>query len=331
MPGFYKLKAGAHTEGEGQNLKNYHASDPTNNVVFSETNLAEEDPGKFEEVSQQQMERMRLLVPDRSRVYGEGRPPQPSTALQATISALLLEAIPAEQMEARADELQQMADALRQRAQQAQKVTSQAAEAMRATARAYERHEQPRAHLQAQASHESLKQETQAPEVKPPEPPRVPGQQDSEFFPGSVQPAGTSGPAPGQVPFDKLPPQQQEQRNREEAQRREQQARAEAEQARAKEVGEERQQAPQGQEGAQAQGQQEAPPAGQEDPAKGQQARSWFASLSPEQQRSEDGKLDNLTVEQLREVAEVEEIELPRYGRKDQLINLIRQARRGQG
>jgi hypothetical protein len=331
MPGFYKLKAGAHTEGEGQNLKNYHASDPTNNVVFSETNLAEEDPGKFEEVSQQQMERMRLLVPDRSRVYGEGRPPQPSTALQATISALLLEAIPPEQMEARADELQQMADALRQRAQQAQKVTSQAAEAMRATARAYERHEQPRAHLQAQASHESLKQETQAPEVKPPEPPRVPGQQDSEFFPGSVQPAGTSGPAPGQVPFDKLPPQQQEQRNREEAQRREQQARAEAEQARTKEVGEERQQAPQGQEGAQAQGQQEAPPAGQEDPAKSQQARSWFASLSPEQQRSEDGKLDNLTVEQLREVAEVEESELPRYGRKDQLINLIRQARRGQG
>jgi hypothetical protein len=292
MPGFYKLKAGAHTEGEGQNLKNYHASDPTNNVVFSESNLAEEDPGKFEEVSQQQMEKMRLLVPDRTKVYGEGR----------------------------------------QRAQQSGKVSSQAAEAMRATARAYQKHEQPRAHLQAQASHESLKQETQAPEVKQPEPPRVPGQQDSEFFPGSVQPAGTPGPAPGQVPFDKLPPQQQEQRNREEGQRREQQARAEAEQARAKEVAAERQQPPQSQQSSQGQEQQEGtPPAGQEDPAKGQQARSWFASLTPEVQRSEDAKLENLTVEQLREVAEVEEIELPRYGRKDQLINLIRQARRGQG
>lgn len=316
MPGFYKLKAGGHTEGEGQTLKNYHANDPTNNVVFSETNLAEDDPGKFEEVSQQQVEKMRLMVPDRTKVYGEGRPPQPSTALQTTISALLLEAIPVEQMEARAEEFQQMADVLRQRAQGSGKVSSQSAEAMRATARAYQKHEQPKAHLQAQASHESLKQETQAPEVKQPEPPRVPGQQDSEFFPGSVQPAGTSGPAPGQVPFDKLPPQQQEQRNLEEAQRREQQARAEAEQARAKEV---------------AQEQQGTPPAGQEDPAKGQQARSWFASLTPEVQRSEDAKLENLTVEQLREVAEVEEIELPRYGRKDQLINLIRQARRGQG
>jgi hypothetical protein len=301
-------------------------------VVFSESNLAEEDPGKFEEVSQQQMEKMRLLVPDRTKVYGEGRPPQPSTALQATISALLLEAIPVEQMEARAEEFQQMADVLRQRAQQSGKVSSQAAEAMRATARAYQKHEQPRAHLQAQASHESLKQETQAPEVKQPEPPRVPGQQDSEFFPGSVQPAGTPGPAPGQVPFDKLPPQQQEQRNREEGQRREQQARAEAEQARAKEVAAERQQPPQSQQSSQGQEQQEGtPPAGQEDPAKGQQARSWFASLTPEVQRSEDAKLENLTVEQLREVAEVEEIELPRYGRKDQLINLIRQARRGQG
>lgn len=137
-------------------------------------------------------------------------------------------------------------------------------------------------------------------------------QADSSFYPGHTLP-GTPVQGPGQT---QAPAEQQRQRDLEEAKRQEQQARAQQEQQRAQQVAQERQ-GQQGQQGQQAQATQKVA------------AKDQFARLNPQQQRDEDAKLERLSTDQLRAVAEEEEVEVPKNASKNQVITAIRQARRG--
>jgi hypothetical protein len=273
---FFKLKAGAHTSGDGTNTKYFQANDPVNNVVESDQDLAAWDPLKFEKIDQPpgQGGMARGL-------YGLERPPGPSSPEQAQLQAMLLAPITTQEMEQRARQFEELAKTLRERAQQAQQGQQQGQK-------------------EGQQWQKEAEQSGQQPTP----------QQDSSFYPGHTLP-GTPVQGPGQT---QLPPEQQKQRDLEEAKRQEQQARAQQEQQRAQQVAQERQ----GQQGQQAQASQKV------------SVKDQFARLNPQQQRDEDAKLERASVEQLRAVAEEEEVEVPKNANKNQIIVAIRQARRGQ-
>jgi hypothetical protein len=270
---FFKLKAGAHTSGDGTNTKYFQANDPLNNVVESDQDLAAWDPAKFEKIDQPpgQMGMARGL-------YGLEQPPGPSSPEQAQLQAMLLAPVTTQEMEQRAKQLEDMAKSLRERAQQSQQSQQQGKqEGQQWQKEAEQRGQQPTPH------------------------------QDSSFYPGHTLP-GVPAQGPGQT---QLPPEQQKQRDLEEARRQEQQARAQQEQQKAQQVAQERQ-------GQQAQASQKV------------SVKDQFARLNPQQQREEDAKLERASVEQLRAVAEEEEVEVPKNANKNQIIVAIRQARRGQ-
>jgi type IV secretory pathway VirB10-like protein len=117
--GYFKLKSGAFTTGEGKDLKFYTANDPTNNVVESEQELEKRFPEMFQEVE-------KPPAPQRAvGMYGIEKPPPPATPEEAQLQAILLQPITREEMKARADRLRQMADALEQRSQEGQQASQQ--------------------------------------------------------------------------------------------------------------------------------------------------------------------------------------------------------------
>jgi hypothetical protein len=278
--GYFKLKSGAFTTGEGKDLKFYTANDPTNNVVESEQELEKRFPEMFQEVE-------KPPAPQRAvGMYGIEKPPPPATPEEAQLQAILLQPITREEMKARADRLRQMADALEQRSQGGQQASQQDQ-----TGKEWQ---------QAAAEH------GQAPTV----------QTDDPMRPGRSTP-GVPVQGPGQAP---VPPQQQRERDLQQAKDLEQKGRAEQEQQKADQIAQQRQQA-QGQ-----QGQQGPPqgPQGEPQQTAKQEMKLRYAALPPAQQREEDVKLERATVEQLRAVAEEEEVEVPRNASKAQLIQAIR-------
>jgi hypothetical protein len=81
--GYFKLKSGAFTTGEGKDLKFYTANDPTNNVVQSDQNLEQRFPEMFQEVEQPPS-------PQRAvGMYGIEKPPPPATPEEAQLQAIL--------------------------------------------------------------------------------------------------------------------------------------------------------------------------------------------------------------------------------------------------
>jgi hypothetical protein len=140
--------------------------------------------------------------------------------------------------------------------------------------------------------------------------------------PGRSTP-GVPMQGPGQAP---VPSQQQRERDLQQAKDLEQKGRAEQEQLKADQIAQQRQQA----QGQQPQGQQGPPqgPQGQPQQTAKQQVKQRFAALPPTQQREEDVKLERATVEQLRAVAEEEEVDVPKNASKAQLIQAIRQNRK---
>jgi hypothetical protein len=272
--GYFKLKSGAFTTGEGKDLKFYTANDPTNNVVQSDQNLEQRFPEMFQEVEQPPS-------PQRAvGMYGIEKPPPPATPEEAQLQALLLQPITREEMKARADKLRQMADALEQRSQEGQQQDQTGKEWQQAA-----------------------QEHGQTPTV----------QTDDPMRPGRSTP-GVPMQGPGQAP---VPSQQQRERDLQQAKDLEQRGRAEQEQQKADQVAQQRQQA-QGQQG------QQPPP---QQTAK-QEMKLRYAALPPTQQREEDVKLERATVEQLRAVAEEEEVDVPRNASKAQLIQAIRQNRK---
>jgi hypothetical protein len=279
--GYFKLKSGAYTTGEGKDLKFYTANDPANNVVQSDQNLEQRFPEMFQEVEQPPS-------PQRAvGMYGIEKPPPPATPEEAQLQALLLQPITREEMKARADKLRQMADALEQRSQEGQQQDQTGKEWQQAA-----------------------QEHGQAPTV----------QTDDPMRPGRSTP-GVPMQGPGQAP---VPPQQQRDRDLQQAKDLEQKGRAEQEQSKADQIAQQRQQA-QGQ-----QGQQGPPqgPQGQPQQTAKQAVKQRFAALPPTQQRDEDAKLERATVEQLRAVAEEEEVDVPKNASKAQLLQAIRQNRK---
>jgi hypothetical protein len=276
--GYFKLKSGAFTTGEGKDLKFYTANDPTNNVVQSDQNLEQRFPEMFQEVEQPPS-------PQRAvGMYGIEKPPPPATPEEAQLQAILLQPITREEMKARADKLRQMADALEQRSQEGQQQDQTGKEWQQAA-----------------------QEHGQTPTV----------QTDDPMRPGRSTP-GVPMQGPGQAP---VPPQQQRERDLQQAKDMEQKGRAEQEQLKADQIAQQRQQA---------QGQQ-SPPQGQQPPPQQtakQEMKLRYASLPPNQQREEDVKLERATVEQLRAVAEEEEVEVPKNASKAQLLQAIRQNRK---
>jgi hypothetical protein len=276
--GYFKLKSGAFTTGEGKDLKFYTANDPTNNVVQSDQNLEQRFPEMFQEVEQPPS-------PQRAvGMYGIEKPPSPATPEEAQLQAILLQPITREEMKARADKLRQMADALEQRSQEGQQQDQTGKEWQQAA-----------------------QEHGQTPTV----------QTDDPMRPGRSTP-GVPMQGPGQAP---VPPQQQRERDLQQAKDMEQKGRAEQEQLKADQIAQQRQQA---------QGQQ-SPPQGQQPPPQQtakQEMKLRYASLPPNQQREEDVKLERATVEQLRAVAEEEEVEVPKNASKAQLLQAIRQNRK---
>jgi hypothetical protein len=279
--GYFKLKSGAFTTGEGKDLKFYTANDPTNNVVQSDQNLEQRFPEMFQEVEQPPS-------PQRAvGMYGIEKPPPPATPEEAQLQALMLQPITREEMKARADKLRQMADALEQRSQEGQQQDQTGKEWQQAA-----------------------QEHGQTPTV----------QTDDPMRPGRSTP-GVPMQGPGQAP---VPPQQQRERDLQQAKDLEQKGRAEQEQQKADQIAQQRQQA-QGQQPQGQQGQQSPPPPQQT--AK-QEMKLRYAALPPTQQREEDVKLERATVEQLRAVAEEEEVDVPKNASKAQLIQAIRQNRK---
>jgi hypothetical protein len=279
--GYFKLKSGAFTTGEGKDLKFYTANDPTNNVVQSDQNLEQRFPEMFQEVEQPPS-------PQRAvGMYGIEKPPPPATPEEAQLQALMLQPITREEMKARADKLRQMADALEQRSQEGQQQDQTGKEWQQAA-----------------------QEHGQTPTV----------QTDDPMRPGRSTP-GVPMQGPGQAP---VPSQQQRERDLQQAKDLEQKGRAEQEQQKADQIAQQRQQAqgqqPQGQQGPQS------PPPPQQT-AK-QEMKLRYAALPPTQQREEDVKLERATVEQLRAVAEEEEVDVPKNASKAQLIQAIRQNRK---
>jgi hypothetical protein len=282
--GYFKLKSGAFTTGEGKDLKFYTANDPTNNVVQSDQNLEQRFPEMFQEVEQPPS-------PQRAvGMYGIEKPPPPATPEEAQLQAILLQPITREEMKARADKLRQMADALEQRSQEGQQASQQDQ-----TAKEWQ---------------QAAQEHGQTPTV----------QTDDPMRPGRSTP-GVPMQGPGQAP---VPPQQQRERDLQQAKDLEQKGRAEQEQVKADQIAQQRQQA-QGQQG------QQSPPQGsqgQPQQTAKQEMKLRYAALPPAQQREEDVKLERATVEQLRAVAEEEEVEVPKNASKAQLIQAIRQNRK---
>jgi hypothetical protein len=271
--GYFKLKSGAFTTGEGKDLKFYTANDPTNNVVQSDQELEKRFPEMFQEVEQPPS-------PQRAvGMYGIEKPPPPATPEEAQLQALLLQPITREEMKARADKLRQMADALEQRSQESQQQDQTGKEWQQAA-----------------------QEHGQTPTV----------QTDDPMRPGRSTP-GVPIQGPGQAP---VPPQQQRERDLQQAKDLEQRGRAEQEQQKADQLAQQRQQAEQ-------KGQQPPP----QQTAK-QAVKQRFAALPPTQQRDEDAKLERATVEQLRAVAEEEEVDVPKNASKAQLLQAIRQNRK---
>jgi hypothetical protein len=279
--GYFKLKSGAFTTGEGKDLKFYTANDPTNNVVQSDQNLEQRFPEMFQEVEQPPS-------PQRAvGMYGIERPPPPATPEEAQLQALLLQPITREEMKARADKLRQMADALEQRSQEGQQAAQQ---------------DQTGKEWQ-----QAAQEHGQTPTV----------QTDDPMRPGRATP-GVPMQGPGQAP---VPPQQQRERDLQQARDLEQRGRAEQEQQKA-----DQSQQPQAQ--GQQQGQQAPPQSPPPQQTAKQTVKQRFAALPPTQQRDEDAKLERATVEQLRAVAEEEEVDVPKNASKAQLLQAIRQNRK---
>jgi hypothetical protein len=268
--GYFKLKSGAFTTGEGKDLKFYTANDPTNNVVQSDQNLEQRFPEMFQEVEQPPS-------PQRAvGMYGIEKPPPPATPEEAQLQALLLQPITREEMKARADKLRQMADALEQRSQEGQQQDQTGKEWQQAA-----------------------QEHGQTPTV----------QTDDPMRPGRSTP-GVPMQGPGQAP---VPPQQQRERDLQQAKDLEQKGRAEQEQSKADQLAQ--QGPPQG-------------PQGQPQQTAKQEMKLRYAALPPTQQREEDIKLERATVEQLRAVAEEEEVDVPKNASKAQIIQAIRQNRK---
>jgi hypothetical protein len=160
-----------------------------------------------------------------------------------------LKPITREEMKARADKLRQMADALEQRSQEGQQASQQ---------------DQTGKEWQ-----QAAQEHGQTPTV----------QTDDPMRPGRSTP-GVPMQGPGQAP---VPPQQQRERDLQQAKDLEQKGRAEQEQSKADQLA---------------------------------------------QQREEDVKLERATVEQLRAVAEEEEVDVPKNASRAQLLQAIRQNRK---
>jgi hypothetical protein len=146
-------------------------------------------------------------------------------------------------------------------------------------------------------------------------------QTDTEVYPGRSTP-GVPLVGSGQT---QVPPQQQRERDVEQARQQQEVERGQQAQQRADQVQQERQQGQQ-----ERQGQPGKPVAAQPaQPTTGQGAKSWFSQLPAEKQHEEDSKLERMTVQQLKETAEEEEIEVPANASKALLIQAIRQGRKG--
>jgi hypothetical protein len=160
---------------------------------------------------------------------------------------------------------------------------------------------------------EQRAQEAQRGQGEQQQQPRQPGQADSTFFPGRGP--VTAGVGPGQT----TPPVQQEQQ-RQQAEQHKQAAGALQEAAQR----ETRESQPEQQE-RQPEAQRPTPvQEAQQEPS----AREWFASLPPERQQDEDQRLERMSLQQLRVLAQEEKVEVPGNASKVQLLQAIRQGRK---
>jgi hypothetical protein len=268
---FFKLKAGSHVVGEGANTKFYAANDPLNNIVDSQQELAQMYPEQFEKLDQPpgQMQMAR-------GIYGIEPPPGPGSPHEAALQAMSLQPLTEREMEQRAEQLEQMAKQLRQRVQGSRQTAQQG-------------------QGQGREWQQSAEEHGQQP---------IP-QTDTEVYPGRSTP-GVPLVGSGQT---QVPPQQQRERDVEQAKQQQEVERGQQAQQRADQIQQERQQGQQGR--------------------PGEGAKSWFSQLPAEKQREEDSKLERMTVQQLKETAEEEEIEVPANASKALLIQAIRQGRKG--
>lgn len=133
----YRLKAGGYTQGRGDDKDNpfrtFYSSDPNNNVVESELDLAADDPEKFEPYKGPRPKSLggpgvRLTGtddPGSVSVSGSGPAPGPTKASAVADAAVMSGTLTADDMERRAEEMERQIKLLRDGA----KRTRQAQEA----------------------------------------------------------------------------------------------------------------------------------------------------------------------------------------------------------
>lgn len=131
--GLYRLKAGGFTQGRGDDAENpfrtFYSSDPNNNVVESDLDLAADDPEKFEVYKGPRpkylggagVRRSGTDDPGSVSVSGSGPAPGPTTAQAVADAVAMSGSLTADDMEKRAEELTRQAEILKKSAQQSRK------------------------------------------------------------------------------------------------------------------------------------------------------------------------------------------------------------------
>jgi hypothetical protein len=295
----FRLKVGSHAIGTGESLVFYDANDPLRNVFESDQQLDKIDPAKFEKYEGPP-------VPARSEmlVHGEMLPPPPPGPLEYA-DAEMARAMGQLELKQRAERLREMAKILEERAEGTAKTTEQAKEA-------YEQREEKLSVGQRFGQAESHQLSAEAPKPEPPE--RV------------------EGPVPQEQ--DAYTPEQIKQKQEEEKQRQDKERQQGKDPGPATAPGMPAtmtpdQRARQAQtDAARQQGGQQAPPGAATRPAPAGAAQK-FKAMPPDRQKAEDAKLNNMNSQQLRALAEEEEIEVAPNANKADLTQAIRKARQG--
>jgi hypothetical protein len=311
MP-LFKLKVGSHIQGSGDAMKTYDARDPTRNVVDTEQDLAAIFPEKFEKY-----EGPPVAARDQMRVSGEvNAPPAPDEA--ALAEADMLRVLSQGLAPQRIQRMREVLDLLEERSQGTAKTTQQAAEAQE------QGREDPRSHGELLGEAESHQRSQEAKPPEPPERSRSPVPQDQpSLSPEKEQELARAVQKESSEGRQDAPEQRRVMQGTQPAPQPKTPEGASDPAQRARET---QQQAVQ-QQGQKPPGQQQqAAPAPQ--PPQPPKAKQKFQSLPPAQQQQADARLNTMTAEQLKALAEEEEVEVPRNAKKDDIILAIRQARR---